>query len=438
MKEKYNIIEEVVSKISKSVITDELAQIRQEFIVILDRLLNYVIDKVNLAHIKPNINVYTPESLLVFEWENSTTWSNNELMKGFNLIGYTLADAIKATPHIFLCPPDLDYPYAKQLPKLKFEYRKTEKHEEFINNYKEFLLQNYEKMDILVINGIYDFGIYLLDEYRKLRPDGKVYCALDMNSGWMQRIPWESPKIQNFANQCDVISTVCTHVRDLLNGNPKVNFTCRFFSNAFYNPNQIPANIDISKKENTILTVSRIGTYQKNNQEMLMGFAKIADKLPDWKLKLVGNIDDEFKPFMDKYFNEYPHLKEQVIFTGPIIDKQELYNEYARAKIFMLTSVYEGGAPNVYAEALYHGCKFFTSDIDAADDIINRGELGVKYKRGDIDELATKLFDLCSNFDNEKIEEHIEKSTVYYQSYYDWNRNAKKLAYILLNSTLEE
>jgi hypothetical protein len=50
---------------------------------------------------------------------------------------------------------------------------------------------------------------------------------------------------------------------------------------------------------------------------------------------------------------------ERVAFTGAITDKAELYSEYAKAKIFALTSTLEGVTPNVYAEALFHGCMFY-------------------------------------------------------------------------------
>lgn len=431
---KYNLIEQSANTISKSFTTKETALIRKELGVILDELLQYKIDNINPPQIPQNLNVFTSKDVIVPDNLQSATWDNTQLMKGFGLIGYTLAEEIKATPHIMFCSNDKDYNYSKYLQKLKLIYADTNKFDsttKIINTYLDYLNENYKKIDILVLNGLYPNNELLLNQYRELRPDGKVYCALDMNSGWKNKFFWDSFELQEFANKCDVISTVCTHVRDLLNADPNVNFTCRFFSNAFYNPEKIPANITPDKKENTILTVGRIGTEQKNNQELMLGFAKIADQIPDWKLKLVGNIDPLIEPFIKEFFEIYPHMKERVIFTGPIYDKNDLYEEYAKAKVFALTSSFEGGAPNVYAEALYHGCKFISSSFDASFDIVKNGELGFRYQLHNLEELSEKMVDLCSNYNDNNIENHFKKCTEYLNNYYEWSRNAKKLAYLL-------
>ena len=81
--------------------------------------------------------------------------------------------------------------------------------------------------------------------------------------------------------------------------------------------------------------ISGVNDRLSKRTDILMdAFAKVADKLPDWKLRIVGSIYDSFKPYIEKYFNEHPDLKERVTFTGLIEDKTELANEYKRAKIF--------------------------------------------------------------------------------------------------------
>jgi glycosyltransferase involved in cell wall biosynthesis len=86
----------------------------------------------------------------------------------------------------------------------------------------------------------------------------------------------------------------------------------------------------------------------------MAAFAKVSDVLPNWTLRLVGTIEADFQTFINEYFRRWPSLKKRVIFTGQITDKQKLYEEYRAAKIFALTSTFEG-FPNVYAEALAHG-----------------------------------------------------------------------------------
>jgi len=246
----------------------------------------------------------------------------------------------------------------------------------------------------------------------------------------MEKITWDSVAVTNFSKQCDIIATSCRSLRDALNRNPKVSFPCRWIPNGFLNPFNTTVIADSRIKKNIILTVGRIGTNQKNNGELLIAFERVYGKMPGWELRLVGTIEPSFRPFIDKYFKVFPHMRSKVTFTGAITNKSELYREYAQAKLFALTSQIEG-FPNVYAEALVHGCMFITSDIDAADDITNFGELGLKYKCGDIDGLANSLVKLSEQTDNEKLKKHISKALLYANKHFDWHRNTKKLAYML-------
>ncbi|MDR3300701.1 MAG: glycosyltransferase family 4 protein [Candidatus Accumulibacter sp.] len=197
----------------------------------------------------------------------------------------------------------------------------------------------------------------------------------------------------------------------------------------------MPVIANPKKKENIILTVGRIGTQQKNNEELLVAFAKIAGRLPDWKIHLAGPVDDRIKPFISDYFAAFPDLKDRVIFLGNIVDKADLYAEYSKSKIFVLTSVFEG-APNVYAEALFHGCAFITSDIDAADDIIDFGNLGLKYPSGNTDALAESMLTLCGAADEEFMTRHISSALKYANRYFDNERIARKLVFMLYNDQL--
>jgi len=246
----------------------------------------------------------------------------------------------------------------------------------------------------------------------------------------MEATAWADSYMHRALTQCDVIATSCRSLRDALNRNPGVNFDCRWFPNGFYNPADIPVIADAAAKENIILTVGRIGSKQKNNAELLLAFITALKALNGWSLRFVGPVEPEFQKLVNQIFAEYPDVKDRIILTGAVTDKAELFKEYARAKVFALTSTFEGG-PNVYAEALFHGCMFITSDIDAADDITNYGELGARYGMGDVGGLASQLSCVCAGADGSSFEAHIPKALAYAKKYYDWNRNAKKLAYMM-------
>lgn len=389
----------------------------------LDFLLDYIVDTIPFS-ITAEANIYTPAI------QSHRRWHNVELMKDKGLIGYTLAKEIGAKPIMFFCSEEESYEYTKELKGLELIF--TDKETGMKRPYYNFLRENHEKMDIMIFNGIYFETLDFLNEYRGLRPDGKVFCGLDMSLIWFERMEWHHPQVQKCASQCDWIATSCRKVRDVLNAHKDVNFSCHYFPNGFYNPQKLPIVADADKKENTILTVGRIGTEEKNNEELLNAFALIAEKIPTWTVRLVGGVDQRFQPFLDSYFEKYPNLKERIIFTGAIYDKEALYAEYAKAKIFALTSPKEGGTPNVYAEALFHGCMFATSNIDAADDVTNDGKLGISYTLGDVEALGNGLLSLCEKSEPEQLALHIKEALAYANRYYDWERNAKKLAFALL------
>jgi len=389
----------------------------------LDLVIERIVDVLPpLKHSSSPVKIFIPAIQFYSKWENV------HLMKDCGLIGYMLAKELDAIPVMYFASKPEDYPYLSILPQMEMLY--TDSEYCTADTYHEHLKASYADMDVLLIYGLYSHSVGYLDAYRKLRPDGKVYCGLDMNSWWMSTTPWDSLEARKFAEQCDIIATSCRQMRDALNRSPQVHFPCRWLTNGFYNPTEVPVIADPDKKENILLTVGRIGTFQKNNEEMLTAFAKVSSVLEGWSLRLVGSIEPGFQEYIGNYYAKYPHLKNRVIFTGPITDKAELYREYAKAKIFILSSRQEG-FPNVYAEALFHGCMFITSEVDAADDITNYDELGAKYPIGDVGALADVLVRTCRKATGTGMHDHVPKALKYAKQYYDWYRNAKKLAYML-------
>ncbi|MDR2088961.1 MAG: glycosyltransferase family 4 protein [Clostridiales Family XIII bacterium] len=342
-----------------------------------------------------------------------------------------LAKTLGAEPVIFFGDDNAQYPYLEFLPGLTFlTTAYADDSAKRREQYLQFLLEHAARIDVLALHGPYAESMELLHHYRRLKPAGKVYITLDMNSHWQKRIAWGAPACTAFFDRCDAITNSCRTMRDSVNRDPNVNFDSFWISNAFFNAYNVPVIAKPKLKENILLTVGRIGSGQKNNEELLLAFAKAAGALPSWRVHLVGSVDDRIKPFIAQYFEAYPHLKKRVILKGKLVDKEALYREYARAKVFVLTSVMEG-APNVYAEALHHGCAFITSDIDCADDITDFGRLGEKYALGDKDALARAMIRLCRKADANFFKAHIPAALAYANRYYDWERNARKIAYML-------
>jgi glycosyltransferase involved in cell wall biosynthesis len=321
-----------------------------------------------------------------------------------------------------------DYPYLEHLPGLEMDFIPDSKGNInlLLNNSINYLEQNYQKMDALIMRGLYPETCQILQAYKQKRPDGRVYLYLDANGYWMDNIKWTLPKVFNALALCNVISTSCHKIAKYLNKKWPP-FIVEHIPNGFFNASK--EQIKKCEKENIILTVGRIGTVQKANQILLLAFAIIANNIPDWEIRLAGPVEANFSEAIDLYFKKYPQLKKRVKFLGNIADKRKLYAEYARAKIFALTSAAEGGAPNVTAEALFHGCYTITSDIEAAGDITDNGNCGRIFGINDYKTLSKILLEVCT--DQKFLQNAPQKSIQFAQSHYDWDLIVNRINHLL-------
>ena len=138
-------------------------------------------------------------------------------------------------------------------------------------------------------------------------------------------------------------------------------------------PNPCPfmdlATTDDIRKEKTVLVVSRMAEQQKRISNVLQMWHVLADEYPDWDLKIVGDGPDlkTYKSMASKM-----HLP-RISFTGSSRTPQDYYK---KAKIFMMTSIWEGFGMTLI-EAQYYGCVPLAYDSYAAvHDIIQDGENG--------------------------------------------------------------
>ena len=183
---------------------------------------------------------------------------------------------------------------------------------------------------------------------------------------------------------------------------------------------------DFSQKENVILNVARIGTEVKDTPTLLEAFANMEDiENSDWKLKLIGTIEEDFKPYIDEYFKRYPKLIDKVQFLGPIVDRKLLYKEYGKAKIFCLTSQFESFGI-AFIEAAAMGDVIVSTDVGIARELVNKDngmlvqpgdtkaltEAFMKYTRDvNVEKCADETYNLCRDrFDWNKIIQNLNES----------------------------
>lgn len=142
------------------------------------------------------------------------------------------------------------------------------------------------------------------------------------------------------------------------------------------------------EKENLIITVGRLGTPQKNTEMFLRALSQV--DLKDWKVALVGSVENSFQPVIDAFFKDNPDKAKNVVFVGAIYDKQKLWEYYNRAKVFVLTSRWES-----YALVLNEAKRFrnylVSTDVGAFRDLSENGKYGTSVPIDDDKRLAEVL-----------------------------------------------
>jgi len=207
-------------------------------------------------------------------------------------------------------------------------------------------------------------------------------------------------------------------IYEFVNKNNTLARKVEYIPNGFYDQG-IKASIDFESKDNLIITVGRIGSYQKNNEILLEGFKEFATVNNDWKLEVIGPIEESFQSYINNYFDENPSLLGRVIFTGSIVNRKILESKYNRAKIFVLSSRFEG-FPLVYLEAIKSGCTIISSAISSAYDITDRELYGALFPVGDANALAKELVKVVS--DTNKLKKDCAAVQQFAYDKYSWSK----------------
>lgn len=355
-------------------------------------------------------------------------WGDQQITKNCGLLPYLFHrrygwKAVMAGP-----PPARAYPSLQYVPGLVMETF-GEATEAAACAYVE---AHAAEMDVLAFHGVFPEFFPVAARYRALRPEGKIYLELDANIHYESGFDWAAPEARAFFASCDVIGASCRAMQRHLGQTWPV--VIDFLPNGFYDFTgafQPMTERGFAAKENIILTVGRIGTEQKKNETLCEAFAQSTARgaFADWRLELVGTVTDSFRTYLRRLGVRYPRILRHITLTGPIFEKAELYRHYRRAKVFALTSIYEGGAPNVVAEALLHGCAMVTSKVDAWEDIIDCGRCGRAFPVGDAAALADVLVELAG--DEEKLAAYGRRAVAHGTRTYDFEKIAAELFYLL-------
>lgn len=192
----------------------------------------------------------------------------------------------------------------------------------------------------------------------------------------------------------------------------------RFIPNGTTKADIVPADLIKREfgleKDNYILYLGRI-VPEKGIQYLIDAFKNVDT---DKKLVIAGGASDT-----DSFMNE---LKEKaknddrIIFTG-FVQGKKLEELYSNAYIYTLPSDLEG-MPLSLLEAMSYGNCCLVSDIAECADVVEN--VGVKFKKSNVNDLKNKLQMLCNN--KQIVETIKSQSADFVCCKYDWDKIVEK------------
>lgn len=286
---------------------------------------------------------------------------------------------------------------------IKKKFMRNNRLFELVNELKmiRFYIKNIKKYDVLFLYHLSFFSWFYFKISKIFHKNMKLVLKLDIDQQSSRRVSFEDKNIfrkltlGNLARISDLIICETSTVYSILN---KGIYGQEVSNKLLWLPNGI--NIEELKtiksgfkKENIIITVGRIGTYQKNT-EFLLDSLKGLD-LKNWTVYVIGPIEEAFNKEIEKFKNNL-NICFDIVFTGGIFNKTELYEYFAKAKVFILTSRFESYGL-VLNEAFSFSNYILTTDVGAAKDIISiSNDETVGKIISDSEELMLELKNYCS------------------------------------------
>lgn len=346
--------------------------------------------------------------------------TNVDITKDEGQIPYTLAKLENIDAKMVSCHIDYDCCNIENVPGLSIKHIPL-----IINNTITgllYLLKNSRQIDWLNIYFAGRQAYIWMRLYKFLNKKGCTYLKLDMDYRSCDLYDSNPKERRIFTRNtliADIVSVESVAVKKRISRYSKKEI---FLVEDGISKLKFCPNTN-TKRENLFLTVGRLGTCQKATDVLLEAFANSALN-HNWKLKLVGNIEKEFNKKIEDFYEKYPHLRQRVIFTGPINDRETLYSEYCSAKVFVLPSRWESYGISA-AEALSCGCHLILSDsIPPANEMTNFEKYGEIVKVDNVEQLSKAM----TNATLKKYEQAtIDEIVKYANMQFSWERICKKL-----------
>lgn len=295
--------------------------------------------------------------------------------------------------------------------------------------YKKLALVNYifkEGKSIDVLN-MYHISIhktlFYLVLYKIINPKGIAFLKTDLDYRGISSLEnYRGLKkflVEKMINKVDLVTSESREFAQRLSDLYK--------KKCYYLPNgvNVGSQVDLCNiRNNSFLTVGRLGSEQKNTKFLIDCYKSIYKKI-SWNLVLVGPITKQLNEYLEYLFKCNYELKERIIYKGEITDREQLYMEYLSAKCFVLPSKWESFGI-VILEAMNAGDYLLISDqIPPAKDLIE-DTCGQSISIENMKLWTDKMIEIThKNIDHVHINRIAQK--------YDWKKICQLLAMYLKN-----
>lgn len=190
--------------------------------------------------------------------------------------------------------------------------------------------------------------------------------------------------------------------------------------------NASPGIASEESEENVILFVGSV-EYRKGVDILLKAFNIVKNEFPGWIVKIVGPITSiKYKCLLEKLV-ESLGLSDRVAFLGYLNDK-DLVKEFLRSSIFVLPSRDEAFSIAL-VEAAFFGKPIISSNVGAAEYVLDYGKAGLLCGKDDVEGLARALKTMMASKElRVKLSERIKSR---YSRLFSWKKSILKLSLIM-------
>lgn len=249
---------------------------------------------------------------------------------------------------------------------------------------KKFIQEHIHEYDAIMLFHYGSTAWKLARLCKKHNPNIVVYVKLDMGIGGFNHFCNNGP-FQTIKNWFEKIksSYVDVFTVETKSYYEELKKTSVFKNRIEYLPNGVSlldidlTELDILPKENIVVTVGRLGTYEKNNSLLLNAIKNLPIELvKNWEFLLIGPSTQEFSKEVALFKEKNPAIANCINMTGEINNRNTLYSYLRRAKIICMTSLSESTCISTL-EGMYFGTyPVITNYSDFTLDTTNNNKVG--------------------------------------------------------------